>query len=200
MPSRDSSGTQRAQGAAGEVLGQLDPDRRVGDDPRGGDQLLDPSPDVGGVPRRPPGGQPGDHLLGGALPVQRADRARRQGDRPAGIAVAEGGQLAPRARRQLDARLRGDLVRAALGPGAGVPGPAQRGPGVFAGVRRGPFGFVAVRIAPDLCRPRAERAHIVGELLYFSSGVEAVAVRGQRRSELRVAGDRGVPDTVDCGE
>ena len=38
------------QGAGGEVFGELDPHSGIGDDPGGGDQLLDFAADVGGVP------------------------------------------------------------------------------------------------------------------------------------------------------
>ena len=68
-----------AQGAGGEVLGQLEAHRRVGDDALGGDQPLDLTADVRGVPRRAAGGQPGQHPLDRSVPVQRADRGRASG-------------------------------------------------------------------------------------------------------------------------
>src|SRR3954471_1136761 len=70
----------------------------------------------------------------------------------------------------------------------------------FAGVRGGPVAFVAIEIAPDLRRPGAERTDVLGELQYFSSRIQGVAVGGQGGAELRVAGDRGVPNAVDGGE
>ena len=52
----------------------------------------------------------------------------------------------------------------------------------------------------DLRRPGAQRTDVLGELQYFSSRIHGVAVGGQGGAELRVAGDRGVPDSVDGGE
>src|SRR3954453_5144980 len=77
---------------------------------------------------------------------------------------------------------------------AAAPGPAgRRGAPSSSRVRSGPD-------CADLRRSRAERADIVGELLYFSSRGQGVAVRGQRGPELRIAGDRGVADSVNGGE
>src|SRR5918997_3399900 len=60
-----------------------------------------------------------------------------------------------------------DLVRAAVGPGARVPRPPQRRTRLLAGMCPHPLAFVAVQVAPDLRRPGAERADVVGQLVDF---------------------------------
>jgi hypothetical protein len=67
-------------------------------------------------------------------------------------------------------------------------------------MRRGPFSFVLVDVPGDLRGPRAEGAHEIRQLPYLPIGSQCISVGGERGPELRVAGDRGVPDTVDCGE
>jgi hypothetical protein len=64
-------------------------------------------------------------------------------------------------------------------------------------MRGRPFPFISVRIPRDLRGAGTERAHILGELQYFSSTVQRKSVRGQGVPELRVGGDRGVPDTIE---
>ena len=82
-------GDAPVEGAGGEVLGQLEAHRRVGDDAVGGDQPLDLAADVGGVPGRAAGGQPAQHGVDGSLAGERADRSRRQRDGVGGIAIAQ---------------------------------------------------------------------------------------------------------------
>src|SRR5690349_10756783 len=60
-----------------------------------------------------------------------------------------------------------------------------------------PLGLVPLEKATDLGGALGERADIGGELLDLTIRVEGVPARGQRGPELRVAGDRGVPDPVD---
>ncbi len=150
--------------AGGKVLGQLGAHGGVGDDAVGGDQSLDLAANVRGIPRRAAGGQPGQDPIGRAVPMQRADRSRGHGDRPARVAVAQAGQLRPPAVLQVHARLRDHLVRAAVGPRPRLPRPPQGGAGVFAGMRPGPLPFVSVDVPRDLRRPDADGAHVVGEL------------------------------------
>jgi len=78
-----------AKGSGGEVLGQLEAHRRFRDDALRGDQPLDFAADVGGVPGRAAGGQPGRHGVDGSFAVERADRARRQRDGVGRIAIAQ---------------------------------------------------------------------------------------------------------------
>jgi hypothetical protein len=60
-----------------------------------------------------------------------------------------------------------------------------------------PVRFVPVQQAADLGGAFGQRAHEGRELLDLARLVEGVAVRGQRGPELRIAGDRGVPDAVE---
>ena len=113
------------QGPGGEVLGQLGPHAGVDDHAGGGEQLFHLAADVGGVPRRPGGRQPGQHALDRPVPVQPAHGRRGQVDFLPGVAVAQGRQLGYPAGGQIGARLWGDLVRAALGPRPGTPRPPQ---------------------------------------------------------------------------
>ncbi len=82
-------GNAPVESAGGEVLGQLEAHRRVGDDALCGDQPLSLTADVGRVPGRAAGGQPGQHGVDGSLAVERADRSRRQRDGVGGIAIAQ---------------------------------------------------------------------------------------------------------------
>jgi hypothetical protein len=63
----------------------------------------------------------------------------------------------------------------------------------------GPPGrFVAVDVAVDLRGPGTERPHERRQLLDLAAlGVEAEAMGGERRAELGVGGDGGMPDAVD---
>jgi hypothetical protein len=83
-------GNAPAKGTGGEVLGQLEAHRRVGDDALGCDQLLDLAANVGDVPRRPAGGQSAQYPVDETLSVQRAHRGRDQVHGSLGIAIAEG--------------------------------------------------------------------------------------------------------------
>jgi hypothetical protein len=188
------------QGAGGEVLGQLAADGGIHHDPGGGDQLLRLAADVGGIPRGTAGGQPGQHGVDGSVAVQPAHRGRDRVDGPAGVAVAEGDQLGHPSGGEVLAGLRDDLVRAALGPRPRIPGPPQRRPGRLAGVCGRPLPFVAIPVVSDLRGPGAEGTDVASELQYFSSRAQGVAVAGQCGAELRVGGDRGVPDPVERGE
>jgi hypothetical protein len=64
-------------------------------------------------------------------------------------------------------------------------------------VVRLPLRLVPVEQRRYLCRPLGERADERGELLDLTVRAEAVAVRGQRVAEVRIARHRGVPDAVD---
>ena len=64
-------------GTLGDVLDQLVPDRSFGDDADGGDQSFDLATDVGCVPRRPLGAEPGEHEVGGDVAVEPADLETR---------------------------------------------------------------------------------------------------------------------------
>ncbi len=187
-------------GACGEVLGQLDAHRGLGHDSPGGDQPLDLAADVRGVPRRPGGGQPDEHPLHRLLAVQGADGGGVQIHGALGVAVTEVVQLGPPAFPEVRPGPGGDLVRAAVGPGAGVPCAAQRRPGVFAGMRRRPLPLVAVHVPRDLRIPRAERTRILRELQYFSSRVPGVAVHRKRGVQVRITCHRGVPHAIDGRE
>ena len=65
------------QRTVGDVLDQLVPDGSLGDDADGGDQSFDLAADVGCVPRRPLGAEPGEHEVGGDVAVDPADLKAR---------------------------------------------------------------------------------------------------------------------------
>ena len=111
-------------GAAGQVLDQFAAYRRRGDDAGAGDDSLDLAPDVGGVPGRPPGTEPGQHEVGDCVAVDATDR----GPRP--VAFLNGGvgrgepevpELVAPPLGQLSAVGGDDLVGSRRGPGAAVP-------------------------------------------------------------------------------
>jgi len=53
-------------------------------------------------------------------------------------------------------------------------------------------------VAVDLSRPSAERTDVRRELLDLPGlRIQGETARGEDRLELRVGGDRGVPDAVD---
>jgi hypothetical protein len=191
LQQRDAPG----HGAGGEVLGQLAAHCGLGHHTLRGEKPFGFAADVGGVPRRAAGGQPGQHPVQGAVAVECADRGGAQLDRSVGVVVAEGGQFGPPPQGEVGAGAGGDLVRAAVGPCPGVPGPPQCRPGGFSGVRGRPVAFVAVQIAPDLRRPGTERTDVLGELQYFSSRIERVAVVGQRGCGI---GDHRRPRRARC--
>src|SRR5262249_15052396 len=65
------------------------------------------------------------------------------------------------------------------------------------GVLAPPLGLVPVDVAVDLTGPGAERPDVRRELLDLPGlGVQGETVLSEDRPELRVGGDRGVPDAV----
>ena len=114
------------------------------------------------------------------------------------VAVAQGAQLVVPPRDQVGAVGGDDLVRPRLGPRPPIPRLAQPRPRLLAGMLAPPLGFVPVDVAVDLTGPSAERPDVRRELLDLPGlGVQGEAACGEDRPELRVGGDRGVPDPVD---
>jgi hypothetical protein len=182
------------QGAGGEVFGQLKTHCRVGDDPAAGDEVFDLAADISRVPRRPPGTEARDHLGHRHVAVEPTRPGQCQLDRSVGVSIAERGEFAQPAAMHLGTRFGDHLVRAAIGPRAGIPGSPQPWSRLIAGICSAPLGFVPVDVGRDLRRASGEGPDEVGELLDLTVGVEGVAMRGERCTELRVANDSGVPD------
>ncbi len=132
-PGPGISGTHARDGAGGDVLGDLDPHRRVGHQPGAGQRLLHLAADVG---RRstPTGARPAG--------TARCRRGRRGPGSPARTApnptvpavgpVAEIVQFGEPALCSASGGDGGDLVRAVLRPRRRVPRPQQRGAGLLA--------------------------------------------------------------------
>src|SRR3954449_4796994 len=74
------------------------------------------------------------------------------------------------------------------------------GPGDSPGCAAAPFSFVGVDVPGDLRGPRAEDAHEIRQLPDLPIGSQVIPMSGERGPEVRVTGDRGVPDTVDRRE
>jgi hypothetical protein len=184
-------------GTAGDVFDQLVPDRSFGDDPDGGDQSFGLATDVGCVPRRPLGAEPGEHEVGGDLAVDPTDletRLCRAGGR---WGEAEDAQFVVPCGDEVGAAAGHDLVRSSVRPRASVPGLAQSRPGLLAGVLGSPCGLVSVDVAVDLRGALAEPAGVRRELTDLAVVVERVATLGQGGPELRVAHHGRVPDPVE---
>jgi len=184
-------------GAGGDVLGQLGPHAGLGDHPGAGEQQLDLPAQVGLVPCRTGRGQPGQHLSRRLVPLDPPHRQGNELDRPGGGLVAEPGQLVdPPLVRDLG-RLQVSLARPVLGPGAGVPRPAQPRPRLAGGVARPPVSLVAVDLAGDLLGAFAERLDEPGQLNHLAGlRLEGEPMRRQRLPEGGVGHHRGVPDAL----
>ncbi len=184
-----------------EVLGQLSADSAVDDHFGRRNQLLHLTASVRTVPRRPSRAEPRERPVDDDFSVQLPRSDRDEMTRPGGCNESQVVELVRPPLAQLVARHWDDLVRAGLGPGAPVPRLPQGRTRLLAGMVRTPAGLVAVDVGLNLSCPRAERSGVRLQLDDLAAAVvEGVAVRCQRRSELRVSHHRGVPDPVDCLE
>ncbi len=177
----------------------IDPRRRLRDQVGLCQQDLDLAADVRGVPRRPLRPELGDDPVRGPVPVDPSDLGRLERGGGGRVAVAQGVQLGVPPSDQVSAVRGDDLVRPRIGPCPPIPRLAQPRPRFLTGMLAPPLGFVPVDVAVDLTGPSAERPDVRRELGDLPSlGVQGETACGQGRPELRVGGDRGVPDAVDC--
>ena len=108
-------------GAGGEVLSQLDPDRGLGDQTGSCDPLLHLAADVGGVPRRPLPTQPREHQLDSGIAVELPDTRGDHGAFLAWVAEPEPPELVVPRRDHGGPIIRHDLVGPCLRPRAPIP-------------------------------------------------------------------------------
>ena len=180
----------------GDVLGELGSYGGVGDDPGAGEQLLDLSADVRRVPPRSARCEPGQDLGGGGVTVERADRGSTYRDAAGLVAVAEVVEFGDPAAGQLGPIAGHHLVRAAVSPGPRVPDVPQPGVRFLARVLGTPCRLVALDVAGDLRRTGAEPPDEWRQLRDLTVAIEAEAVPGERRTELRIGRHRRMPDSV----
>ena len=132
------------------------------------------------------------------VPVDPAHLGRFEHGGGGRVAVAQGAQLVVPTRHQLRAVGGDDLVRPRIGPRPPIPHLTQPRPRLLTRMLAPPLSLVPVDVAVDLTGPSAERPDVRRELLDLPSlGVQGEAACGEDRPELRVGGDRGVPDAVD---
>lgn len=189
---------RRRDDPRGEVLGQLAPHGAVDDLARRGEQPLDLTTGVGGVPGRVTCAEPDHCKVDQPGAVQRPRTQRRHHGRNHGRAVSQLLQLLDPPLPQFLARSRDHLVGAGVGPRAAVPRLPQGGPGLLARVVGPPVGFVGVDVGLDLPGSGAERPGVGSQLDNLAGlGVHGQPVRSQGCPERRVGHHGGVTDAVD---
>ena len=192
-------GSATLDGACGQVLGQVDPDGRLSDQPGLRDQHLGLSSDVGGVPRRPLRPESRQHELDCCLAIDVADPGRCQRHGVVWVDVPERSQFLVPPLDHLGAVLRHRLVRAGLRPCPPIPDlRAAVGPGSSPGWSARHSASYRSTLA-RICAVRALNAPTYGASSRISpvSGSIVNPAFASAAAELRIGGDRGVADAVD---